>query len=166
VERAIAAVVKLRIILRLDQKPFSRGRRKPRRAQLREARHGEVGCRQDLRLPRGVEIPDPKQPDIRRQQLLLHREQSGEFDGVGVQLDLDDRLIEDLKLDETLIFDGEGYRVVIRIGVAEGSQKLAAVLLDPSPAGRDQHGKALHLEPRNTSGRSSDAAFAVAILPV
>jgi len=49
---------------------------------------------------------DAEQADFRGEQLPLHREQRHLIDIARMQLDLDDRLVQDLELDETKIPDG------------------------------------------------------------
>jgi len=64
-------------------------------------------------VPLRIEIPDAEQLDPGLQQLLLRRQERRQLDIARVQLDFDDRLPDNLKLDETEVFDGEGYSVII-----------------------------------------------------
>ena len=76
---------------------------------------------------------DAEQADFRGEQLPLHREQRHLIDIARMQLDLDDRLVQDLELDETKIPDGIANSVIIGLGVTQRAQKLWAVGEIPNP---------------------------------
>src|SRR5678815_2106278 len=92
-----------------------------------------------------AEMLDAEQADFRGEQLPLHREQRHLIDIARMQLDLDDRLVQDLELDETKIPDGIANSVIIGLGVTQRAQKLWAVGKYPIPFRGDHHRQALHL---------------------
>ena len=95
-------------------------------------------------MPGGIKIPDAEQLDAGRQQLLLGGEQGRQFDVAGVQLDLDDRLLDDLQLDETEIFDGEGNGVIIGRGIAQHREEFFGIRQHPTAVRGDQHRQPIH----------------------
>jgi len=109
-------------------------------------------------VPRRIEISDAEQLDPGRQQLLLGGKQGLQLDIARVQLDLDDRLLEELKLDEAEIFDGEGYGVIIGGGIAQQRQKFLAVREHPAAIGSDQHLQPFHRKSSSRGPRSSRRA--------
>jgi len=150
-------------ILRLDDEPLMHCRREDRRAQLRQPRDGAFRRGRNLGTPLRVEVPDAKQLDAGLHQLLLRREKRRQLDVARVQLDFDDRLADNLKLYKTEIFDGEGYRVIIRRMIAEPRQEFLAVREHPLTVGGDQHGQPFHpsllaarLAPLRPSNRRSE----------
>jgi len=61
-----------------------------------------------------------------------------------MQLDLGDRLPEDLEFHKTEVFHGARHGVVIRIGIAERREKLRRIGQKPLAIRSDQHRNALH----------------------
>jgi len=146
-ERVVLVLEEHCEILRLDEKPVVDHRRRVRPAQLRQARDRSLDRGRDLGMPARVEILDPKQAQIRRKQLLLHRKQRGQLDSARVQLDLDNRLPDHLELDEPEISDGEGNGIVIGVGVAQRSEELRCTGQYPLTFGTDQNCEMLHDSP-------------------
>ena len=95
-------------------------------------------------MPDRLEILDTEQAQIRRQKLLLHREQRRQLDVSRMQLDLDNRLADHLELDEPEISDAERNRVVIGIGIAQCRKKVRCSGQHPSTFGTDQNCEVLH----------------------
>jgi hypothetical protein len=61
-----------------------------------------------------------------------------------MKLDLDYRVVQDLKFDKPEVFDCERRAVVIRVGIAQRCKKLDAILKHPLSLGRHQHRQAFH----------------------
>ena len=84
-------------------------------------------------MPSRFEVLHSKQPDLRRQELLLNRKQRGQLHIARMQLNLDDRAVENLEFDKAKVLNGERGCVVIGIGIAQCREKLGAVLDHPLP---------------------------------
>jgi len=95
-QRVVLVVEQGAEVARLDQEAVGLRRREDGGAQFRQAGDRAFRGGRDFRMPGGIEEPDAEQLDPPRQQLLLGGEQGRQFDVARVQLDLDDRLANDL----------------------------------------------------------------------
>jgi len=147
VERVFLVLEEHSEILRLDEKSLVDHRRGVRPAQFGQARDRPLDRGRDLGMPALIEILDPEQAQIRRQQLLLRGKQGRKFDIAGVQLDLDNRLPDHLELNEPEISDGEGNGIVIGVWVAQRGEKLRCTGQYPLTLGTDKKCEMLHDTP-------------------
>jgi len=79
-----------------------------------------------------------------RKELLLNGKQCGDLDIMGMQVDFDYRIVEDLKFDEAQVPHGEGSGIIIRFGIPQCRAKFDAVLEHPRALGRNKHRQAVH----------------------
>src|ERR1700730_13061183 len=119
-----------------------------RSTQFRQSGDSVLRRRKNFRFPCQVKEVNTEQFGLVGNDLLLYCQQRRKLNVVRMQLDLDQRVVKELKPDEAEVLHREQRRVVIRIGIAQRRQKLGAVLEHPPPVGRDQHGKAFHESPR------------------
>jgi len=134
---------KFQVILWFDEKTVFGRQREFRRTQFGEPCHCQFGGADNFGFPREIEVSYAKQFDLRGYELLLNREQGWDFNIAGMEVDLDYRIVEDLKFDKAQVFDGKGSGIVIRLRVPQCGPKLDTVFEHPRPFGGNKHRQAI-----------------------